>query len=261
MKYNYYYIIEIQYIGFRYHGWFYQPDVKTVQMMINKTLSFLFNNKDYKTLGASRTDSKVSANQMFFELFTDNKISNKEHFVDDFNNNLPNDIKVVSIKQTTADFNILQAPKNKEYIYLFAFGEKPHPFSAPLISTFSEDLDIEMMIKGALLFEGKHNFANYCSKPSKNTILSREITLSCIKENNIYVANFFPKKTYAFHIHSNGFLRYQVRLIMGQLIRLGKNQISLEEIKYSLQNESKIKTPYIAPASGLILNKTNIDLK
>ncbi len=261
MNYAFCYIIELQYLGFRYHGWFHQPDVKTVQFMVDKTLTFILKQQKFKTLGASRTDAKVSANHMVFELFLKDELPNLDDFLNVFNQNLPNDIRATKINQTTANFNILQTPKKKEYIYLFAFGEKPHPFSAPLITTFLEDLDLELMKKGALLFQGKHNFKKYCTKPSQHTQFEREILLSTIQDNDLYQANFFPKQTFAFHVHSKGFLRYQVRLMMGQLVRLGRHEITLNELKESLsyndQDHSKI--PYIAPASGLILNKTEID--
>ena len=58
-----YYIIEIQYLGFRFHGWQKQPEVNTVQRMIERTLSYVLEHKKFKTLAAGRTDAKVSVNQ------------------------------------------------------------------------------------------------------------------------------------------------------------------------------------------------------
>ena len=43
--------------------------------------------------------------------------------------------------------------------------------------------------------------------------------------------------------------------MMGALIKLGRGDISLEYIKDSLKPESIEVMDYIAPASGLILNK------
>ena len=49
--------------------------------------------------------------------------------------------------------------------------------------------------------------------------------------------------------------RHQIRLMMGVLIRLGKGEVSLDYILRSLEENSSIKIDFIAPASGLILNK------
>ncbi len=122
-----------------------------------------------------------------------------------------------------------------------------------------DHLDIDQMKKGALLFEGKHNFKKYCTKPSDKTVFKREILASWIEENILYQANFFPTKSYVYHVHGKGFMRNQIRLMMGQLLKLGRGEISLDDIKKSLENPDDVLLDYIAPPSGLILNKVNFD--
>ncbi|CCK78530.1 MULTISPECIES: tRNA pseudouridine synthase A [Desulfobacula] len=255
---KFYYLIHIQYMGYRYHGWLKQPGLKTIEFMIEKTTKFILGHTDFKILGTSRTDAKVSANHSAFELFVNDPLDTNQLFMD-FNQNLPNDIKVIKIEEKDKNFNIINAPRIKEYLYLFSFGEKSHPFSAPLISSFQYDLDLDLMKKGALLFKGKHNFIKYCTKPKPGTKFKREILVSKIKKNTIFKANFFPDKTYAYHIHSAGFLRYQVRLIMGQLLSLGRGEIRLGDIKESLEGKDNRPLRHIAPSSGLVLHKINFD--
>ncbi len=253
---KYYYLIHIQYLGFRYHGWLRQPGVKTIELALYKTAEFVLGHKTFKLLGSSRTDAMVSADQAAFELFLNEPVD-IDSFHAAFNLNLPNDIRVTEIEEVDRSFNIIQSPRIKEYVYLFAFGEKCHPFCAPLLCSFQSDLDIDLMTEGALLFQGKHNFRQYCTKPGPGTEFERELTVSCIKENDLFTASFFPKKSYAYHIASNGFLRYQVRLIMGQLLSLGRREIGLQDIVESLKGNESKPLRHIAPASGLILK--NID--
>lgn len=52
-----------------------------------------------------------------------------------------------------------------------------------------------------------------------------------------------------------GFGRNQIRLMMGALIKLGRGDITLNYIQQSLLPESNEVIGYIAPASGLVLNK------
>ncbi|WP_300455833.1 tRNA pseudouridine synthase A [Desulfobacula sp.] len=255
---TYYYLIHIQYLGYRYHGWLKQPGLKTIEFMIEKTTGFVLGHTDFKILGASRTDARVSAHHSAFELFVNDPL-NINQLLLDFNQNLPNDIKVIKIQAVDKQFNILQAPRIKEYIYLFAFGEKSHPFSAPLICSFRDDLDIDLMKQGAALFEGPHNFINYCTKPKKGTTFERDILVSKIEKNTMFTASFFPAETYAFHLHSRGFLRYQVRLIMGQLLSLGRGEIGLADIQASLKGDDHQPLRHIAPSSGLVLNKIEFD--
>jgi len=251
---QYFYLIHIQYLGFRFHGWAKQPNVKTVHQMIDKTLPFVLGHRDFKTLGSSRTDAMVSANHAVFELFL-NESLDQEQFFDEFNRNLPTDIRVIQIEETDAGFNVIQSPKLKEYLYLFNFGEKCHPFAASTLASFSDRLNIELMKEGAQLFQGQHNFKKYCTKPSEKTVFERHVDVSYIEENTLFQASFFPEKTYAYHVHAKGFLRNQIRLMMGQLVRLGKGEVSLDEIRQSLCDPDDVPLDCIAPPSGLILNK------
>jgi tRNA pseudouridine38-40 synthase len=253
-----YYLLHIQYLGFRLHGWAKQPKVKTLHHLIDKTIRFILKNDNFKTIGCSRTDALVSANHSVVELFIQQEIDLK-WFQTQLDLYLPFDIRVTKIEETTKDFNIINSPKLKEYQYFFAFGKKFHPFAASIITLIPEQLDIELMQKGALLFKGKHNFRNYCVKPKENTVFERDVLESEIIENTVYRANFFPKQSYVYNISSKGFMRNQIRMMMAQLIKLGMQKTTLEEIQNSLINPSTQSFREIAPASGLILNKVVFD--
>lgn len=252
------YLIHIQYLGYRYHGWQKQPGLKTIEFMLKKTIGFVLGHTHFKILGAARTDSKVSANQSAFELFVKDPLDT-DQFLAAFNRNLPNDIRALHIKAVSRLFNIIRAPKIKEYLYLFSFGEKCHPFCAPLISSFQDILDIDLMKQGAQLFKGTHNFVKYCTKPNPGPQFEREIFTSEIKINTQFKANFFPAETYAYCIRSKGFMRYQVRLIMGQLLSLGRGEIRLDDIRKDLMGQDTRPLRHIAPSSGLILNAIRFD--
>lgn len=256
---NHYYLIHIQYLGFRFHGWAKQPEVKTVHHMIDRTLTYVFGEKRFKTLGGSRTDAMVSASHFAFELFTEEALD-EEAFLRDFNFNLPADIRALELEPVDENFNIIQNPRTKEYVYLFAFGEKAHPFSAPFVCTLPDTLDISLMQQGARLFEGEHYFGAYCKKPNERTRVNRSVDLSEIRVNDLLTASFFPAETYAYHIRAKGFLRNQIRIMVGQLFRLGRGEISLEDLERSLKPDFTEHLSYIAPASGLMLHKIQFDL-
>ncbi len=253
---RYYYLITIQFLGFRYHGWQKQPDVITIEDMVHKTISFVLGKETrFKILGASRTDAKVSAQEAAFELFLYEKpLEDINSFINNFNANSPSDIKGVNIIEVNNKFNIIQSPKTKEYIYLFSFGEKNHPYASPFMANILEVLDIELMKEGAKLFEGNHYFKSYCGRSNENKDFNREIIACGLIDNTLLTANFFPAKSYALHVKGVGFMRYQIRLIMGALILLGKKEITLEFIDASLKEGSTHLIKHIAPASGLHLN-------
>ncbi|MEW4924458.1 tRNA pseudouridine(38-40) synthase TruA [Algibacter sp. 2305UL17-15] len=250
---KYFYVINIQYLGYRFHGWQKQPNVKTLHLMVDRTLNFILEGKYFKSLSSGRTDAMVSAESAAFELFLREPIEDEISFLELFNYNLPQDIRALSIREVDATFNIIQHSKIKEYLYLFAYGEKCHPFCAPIMTTILDDLDIELMQKGAKLFEGENYLKSYCFRPTDNGVYTREILTCELVENTIYSANYFPEKSYLLRVKGKGFMRNQIRLMMGTLIDLGKGKLTLQDIENSLKPESNIKMNYIAPASGLIL--------
>ena len=228
MNLNNYYLIEIQFLGYRFHGWQKQPQLKTVHLMIDRTINYVLENNKFKTLGAGRTDAMVSANQTAFELFTELPILNLEEFLKLVNTNLPQDIRALNIKKVTKEFNVINHSKLKEYKYLFSEGTKNHPYCAPFITTFLDNLNIDLMKEGAELFEGQHNFKSYCYKPNENGIFDREIIYCKISINNTLKANFFPKKSYELTVRAKGFMRNQIRLMMGVLVELGRGEVRLK---------------------------------
>jgi tRNA pseudouridine38-40 synthase len=256
---KYFYVINIQYLGYRFHGWQKQPNVKTLHLMVDRTLNFILEGKYFKSLSSGRTDAMVSAESAAFELFLQEPIEDEIAFLELFNLNLPQDIRALDIKEVDDKFNIIQHSKIKEYLYLFTYGEKCHPFCAPIMTTILDVLDIELMKQGAKLFEGENYLKSYCYKPTDKGIYTREILTCELVENTIYTANYFPKQSYILRVRGKGFMRNQIRLMMGTLIDLGKGKLSLEDIRFSLLPNSIVKMDYIAPASGLILNKIEFE--
>ena len=256
LKARFCYLIRVQFLGFRYSGWQKQPNQKTIEQMILKTLKFVLPQTKFKVLGAGRTDAKVSALDAAFELFIqDEPLQDSQLFLKEFNKNLPPDIRAMEISKIKEDFNIIQSSKMKEYAYLFSFGQKNHPFCAPFLANILEELNIDLMKEAAKVFEGEHDFSSYTARIQEHTKSHRKVESCEIARNTILEANFFPKKSYVLRIRAQGFMRYQVRMIMGALILVGKGELSLKEINASLLDNSLIQINYVAPGSGLLLNK------
>ena len=250
-KWSKFYIFRIQFLGYRYHGWQKQPDVKTIEGVLERTMRYVLDHEPYKILGCGRTDALVSAEDFAFELF-----SNKEYEPSELkkmvNDNLPADIRVNSVEETTKDFNIINHPKIKEYHYHFSFGEKTHPFNSPFIRYFQENMDVELMKEAAKIYLGEHNFRAFVTKPTENTKFNREILLSEITEN---MDAGVPENSYIYKVKSGGFMRYQVRHMMGILLEVGRGNWSIDDVKNLLETPQEETVKFIAPAAGLRLHK------
>ena len=253
-----FYLIHIEFLGFRYHGWQKQPDRKSVHGQIDKTMIHILGHKEFRTLGCGRTDAKVSADDYALELFVNEVLDTSELLIN-LNKNLPTDIRAKSVKIVDASFNVIQHAKVKEYHYFFHSGEKFHPFNAPFIYDFGKGLDIDKMKEAVKLYEGMHNFKRFVSKPSPDTIFEREILSAEIVKSTKFSGPFTPEEVYVFKVKSKGFMRYQVRLMIGALVDIGWKNMSLEDLKMSLVESDKPNIKNVAPSSGLVLHKVEFE--
>lgn len=258
LKYTHFYLIRIEFLGFRYHGWQKQPKFKSVHGMIDKTLEFILDRTNFKTLGCGRTDAKVSADDYAFELFI-NEYLQPDKLLYSLNKNLPSDIRANSIQPISASFNIIQHAKVKEYHYHFSSGEKSHPFNAPFIRDFGKLLDVDIMKEAAKLFEGIHNFKRFASKPPEGTNFEREILGSIIVANTKFTGQFAAQNAFVFKVKAKGFMRYQVRLMMGALVGVGRGVWSVNDLRQSLIDFNGMQIRHVAPSSGLTLHKVEFD--
>ncbi len=242
------YILEISFLGFRYSGWQIMPGERTVEGMIHKTLSFVWGHKNFSTLGCGRTDAKVSAEQFFAQINTDELLDIS--FLDILNQNLPNDIFARNIIAKASGYSVLSASKSKVYRYQFCVNSKRDVFKSSFAQHFKGEVDLDKMRQGLKILSGKHNYSCFTVKNSnaKNCIRSVEVSaLEFRKEDNLYFIEF----------KSSGFMRYQVRLMMGALVMIARDELSLELFSEMLRSgEGLIKL--IAPGSGLILQKVEL---
>lgn len=255
---RFYYLLKIQYLGFRYHGWQKQPDVLTVERMMERTFSYVLDRKNFKLLASGRTDAKVSANVAYVELFLKDAPLPDDDFLSLLNANLPQDIRCLEITQVTKEFNVMDAPSAKEYVYLFSYGEKNHPFAAPFMINISGTLDIDIMKEAAQQFVGEHDFRSYAYKPNPETKTIGVIDAAEIVPNDLYTASFFPEESFAFRVSGRGFKRHQIRLMMGILFDLGEGKVDMAFFKKTLDPSQQIKLTRIAQASGLLLQNVEI---
>lgn len=250
------YLVRVQYLGFRYSGWQRQPGQKTIEGMLHKTLRYILPGVRFKILGAGRTDAMVSALDAAFELLIYGEpILEPRAFLGLFNQNLPPDIRVLEIEAVASGFNVIRNAKLKEYRYYFSFGKKPHPFSAPFMAYFGEDLNLAKMQKGAKMFEGYHDFSAYTVRKSQGKTVTRQLDKCILKQNTDFKADFFPETSYVLVVCGAGFLRYQIRMIMGCLVQVGQGDRSTDFIRASLEVPSGVQLDYVAPASGLMLQE------
>lgn len=246
------YLFYIQYLGLRYHGWQKQPGLKTVQGKLEKVFRYVLGHEEFNILSAGRTDSGVSCHRGAFELFNIAEID-LPSFIDQVNENLPDDIRLLQGKRVSLDFNIIQDVTAKEYRYYFSTGEKFHPFAAGNLTYFTGELDIDSMKAAADIFVGEHDFRRFCAKQKQSDNYHRQIFESEILEDSLILTDGSSLKRYCYRVKGKGFLMHQVRLMMGSLLEVGKGIFTISDIQEVLKSQETSPLSGKVSANGLVL--------
>ena len=230
------------YKGTNYYGWQKQVGFVSVQSTIEEVLSKFYDSPITIT-GSGRTDAGVHALRQYFHFDTE-KEKDLKQLAYALNKMLPEDIKIISFEKVEDDFHARYNAKRKIYEYRIVLKNKD-PFQDQLAYVYPMDFDF-VLFKSALdKFVGKHNYQDFTSKEEDEGGFVREIYEIKVnkKDNNISVV-----------FEGNGFMRYQIRNMVGAALNIANKKESLDFIDYHLKEDKNREIiSYKAPANGLYL--------
>lgn len=236
----------VSYKGTNYCGWQKQTVSKlpSIQEKMEGVLSRILN-ENVKIYGSGRTDAGVHALGQTFHFDTTKEIDSYK-FIHGFNELIPNDIVLLSIEKVEEDFHARFNAISKTYLYKIENQKLFDPFNENLAYQLKQKLDVEAMKNAAKIFEGEHNFQNFTSKEEDEQNFVRNIHSISITKNN---------KIIEITLTGNGFMRYMVRMIVGNLIQVGLGKMTKEEVAKNLENKVRKPSSYKAPSDGLYLKE------
>ncbi|NTD99804.1 tRNA pseudouridine synthase A [Agrobacterium tumefaciens] len=211
------YFFHIAYQGQYFSGWQKQPGVKSVQEVIEQTLSKIFKTT-IPIFGCGRTDAHVHASQFFFHADFEKEIEFDLLFI--LNKALPYNIAVFDIIKMEGKPHARFDAVQRKYDYFL------HTYKDPFLSTQSSlyqeaNLDLHKMKAAVNLLTKYNDYRAFCTHPNKY-----DHTKCNVMEAGLFVNAKGDR--FRFNIASNRFLGKMIRIIMGQLIKVGKGELSVD---------------------------------
>ncbi|MES2830233.1 MAG: tRNA pseudouridine(38-40) synthase TruA [Bacteroidota bacterium] len=242
------YFIELSYDGTGYHGWQIQPNALTVQECLDKALSIYFR-QPITSLGCGRTDAGVHATQFFahFDLsFTsDSTIPGQENLtksIGGINSLLPYQIAIKSLVEVSPDAHARFDATERTYHYHIHFQKDPFK------------LHRSWLFKGVLNLDLMNTAANHLLNYVDFSCFSKSNTQTFTNNCRIIEAHFKDVDgNLIFTIKADRFLRNMVRAIVGTLIQIGKEEITLQEFISIVERKDRSNAGQSVPACGLYL--------
>ena len=252
-------MLTVAYDGTDYCGWQIQPEVPTIEKILNDELSRLLN-EDIKVIGASRTDAGVHAEGAVAVFDTESSIPG-EKFSFALNQSLPDDIVIRGSKEVANDFHPRKVECRKTYRYSIWHDVFPMPTISRYTHWVHYPLDLEAMREAAVHFKGEHDFAGFCSAAADvdstvRTIYDMEVSngtglFGKMKQSACPRVSFIGNID--IYVTGNGFLYNMVRIIAGTLIDVGCGKIRPDEIPDIIASGDRSRAGNTAPAKGLTL--------
>ena len=234
------YLIKFSYDGALFYGYQKQPGLRTIEECLEKAL-FDINNHTYtKVVASGRTDKGVHAKMQVASFFLDVDITLSKLKMA-LNSLLPEDIHVYSTEIVDKDFHARYMVKTKTYEYVLNAGEYD-PLSRNYIYQLNKKLDIAKMREAIKYFIGEHDFEGFVSNEAVKDSYVRNIYDCSIREDGEKII---------FSFIGNGFMKYQVRNMVGTLIKIGLGKLEVSIIDDILKDKTKSKYVFTAPSQGV----------
>ncbi len=234
----------LAYLGTAFAGWQRQPGVRTVQGTVEEALTRLFGGTATVT-GAGRTDSGVhAAGQVaHVDLAVDVPGHGLRAAMDGA---LPPEVRVVRAGRAAPAFHALRDARGKRYVYRFLWRAPRLPWAGLRSVVARPPLDRQAMGEVAALFRGRHDVASF-TVPDHG----RADTVRTIRR---FELRFRPGGLTVV-VEGDGFLRYQVRRMVGALMEVGWGRRTAGDVERFLAEPVPGQPVWTAPGRGLTLER------
>lgn len=198
---------------------------------------------DSAPVASGRTDRGVHATHQVFHLDVPDFWDNTTRLKEMLNLQLPSSLRINRIEIADPHFHARFSAKERTYRYVIREGI-PNPFEADFI-TFVPKLNREAIIDAVGAFVGTHDFDYFKKSGSDVKHHTRIIYRSYAYTHQGHFIIVFK---------ANSFLRSQIRLMVGFLLRISEGKATKEQLIEQL-NRTKRHCTDTAPHNGLYLTR------
>ncbi len=239
------YFLSLSYNGATYNGWQSQQNTpNTIQQVLEEKINLILKDT-IELVGCGRTDAGVHAKQYIahFDCESANLFEQKQHYIYKFNTILPNTIAIndiIKVADTAhARFDAI------ERTYYYFIHQHKNPFTDKFSTYVYGNLDVDLMnIAAATLLEYT-DFTSFSKLHAQTKTNNCKITKAVWLKSNPH--------EWRFTITADRFLRGMVRAIVGTLLLVGKNKITIQEFRQIIEDKDRQRAGNNVPAEALFL--------
>jgi tRNA pseudouridine38-40 synthase len=235
--------LTIEYDGSDFHGWQIQPNLRTVQGIMETALKSM-TQEMIRLTASGRTDTGVHALEQIVNFHYSGHLK-PQIFQRGLNALLPEDIRVINAEQVDGHFDARRSAVSRTYRYLLSKQERAIGRQYAWFPPFQYKL--QSMMEASEFLTGSHDWKAF-SRPTGD-----QDTIS-----TVYHVDW--KETWeniAFEITAIRFFHSMIRLIIGTLLDVGRGRVSPQQFKDILDSRDLSRASPKAPSCGLYLVHVN----
>ena len=241
------YKLVIEYDGTAFYGWQRQNELPTVQGIIEKTLSTIFNT-EITISGSGRTDAGVHAWAQVASFIAEDRL-HPDTVKKALNSMISQPIVIQDCQLVDDDFHAQYSAVSKEYHYFILNREDPCAIKRNYNWHIRTPLDLEKMNQCCGIICGVHDFKSFENTGSPRSSTTRQVFAAQVEPHG--------QDELVFKISASGFLKYMVRNLVGTIVDVGLGKISVDRFQQILEAKDRKKAGVTAPARGLFLKQVN----
>lgn len=233
----------IQYLGTHFHGWQRQPQQRTVQEDLERTLASILG-YPVTVCGAGRTDTGVHAAAQVAH-FDAKTLIPPQRWAQVLNSHLPQDILIRASTAVAPTWHARFSAIWRRYRYTLYTDKAPNLFIRPFCwHYYQAPLDMTLIQQALKPLLGRHHLAAFHRAGSGRAHSWVEIQAVACERQGAFVH---------LEVQASGFLYGMMRLLVGLLVEVGRGWRSPAEFTELWTHGRRDLVKYAAPAHGLCL--------
>lgn len=234
--------LDISYDGTDFTGWARQPGLRTVQGVLEESLSKVFRETVQLTV-AGRTDAGVHAEGQVAHFDTTAEVD-PDRLVHRMARFLPKDVRIKDVRLAPPEFDARFSAIRRHYVYRLTtarYGAEPLQGRGIVACRHDVDVDAMRVASGKLL--GLHNFAAFCRRREGATTVRELQRFDWARHGDLLTA----------YVSADAFCWSMVRSLVGAVLAAGEGRRTPDWVGDLLTETERSSSVTVAPAHGLSL--------
>jgi tRNA pseudouridine38-40 synthase len=238
--------LDLSYDGTEFAGWQFQPNQRTVQGVVEQSLTELVGGVKTTLRGAGRTDSGVHARQQVADAWVETRLDDSQ-LTRALQHLLPPDVRALRLSTVADGFHSRKQALRKLYIYQVDISAAGDPLRRRDTLHHPHRCELAPLRQALELIPGRRDWSCFTSSSCEKVGRVRDVDLAQLHQPQPHLLQL------AFS--ADGFLQHMVRNIVGTLLDIAGRRSPIELIDTLYRNGDRDLAGPTAPALGLTLQR------